>query len=85
MKRDDLQRALTIARKRKSNGDIARISYKLSQVLEKQNRPEDQSEAQRLHVIAFSFREKLHREGVVVPNRDDVDASFDCLVCHFFR
>ena len=79
---------MVIAKRRKSEGDIARISYYQSLSLKASGNPEDFHEAANRLKIAQSLKGKLEREQASASNRSEPESeesAFDLLVCHFFR
>ena len=87
MGRHNLDEAMLIAKRKKSKGDIARISYYRSLVLRASENPDEIHDAESALTIAQSLKGKLEREQA--SHRDDdsesVECAFDRLVCHFFR
>ena len=78
---------MLVAKRRKSEGDIARISYYRSLALRASEDPDKVHEATSALTIAQSLKGKLEREQASHRSDDSEseEGAYDRLVCHFFR
>lgn len=89
-----LDQAMQLARQYNSEGDIARIAYKQSQVIKQLRRSGETDKQLKLDVMAETLKRKLYAEqikrklemeGVTAHEGDDVERAYNRLVCSFFR
>ena len=76
---------MSISKRRKSEGDIARICYQQYLMFKESKDVSDTRKAKELRSIAQSLKQKIERDDTHRTFPDDDESSYDRLVCQYFR